>query len=128
MEAFEFPFKTLVNHDGSFNLFAMYLTTEELWFPEWEYGGPFWDSFLQYEKFSCDNYIKNFKTPMLVIHGEQDYRLDYSQGLMVFTALRRRGVPAQLVVFPDEGHFVLKPQNSLFWHRTIFRWLKQYLQ
>lgn len=127
MEAFDYPFKTLVNHDGSFNLYAMYLTTEELWFPEWEYGGPFWLSHEQYAKFTCDNYIKNFKTPMLVIHGERDYRLDFSQGLMIFTALRRMNVPAKLVLFPDEGHFVLKPQNSLFWHQTIFGWLAQYL-
>jgi len=126
-DAFQYPFKTLVCHDGSFNLFAMYLTTEELWFPEWEYGGPFWNSFEQYKEFSCDNYIKNFKTPMLVIHGEQDYRLDFGQGLMVFTALRRMGVPAKLVLFPDEGHFVQKPQNSRFWHQTIFDWLANYL-
>jgi dipeptidyl aminopeptidase/acylaminoacyl peptidase len=106
----------------------MYLTTEELWFPEWEYGGPFWNNAEQYQKFSCDNYIKNFKTPMLVIHGEQDYRLDYGQGLMVFTALRRMNVPAKLVVFPDEDHFVQKPQNSRFWHQTIFEWLANYLK
>jgi len=128
MEAFQYSFKTLVCHDGSFNLFAMYLSTEELWFPEWEYGGPFWDSFQQYEQFSCDNYIKNFKTPMLVIHGEKDYRLDFGQGLMVFTALRRMGVPAKLVLFPDEGHFILKPQNSRFWHQTIFDWLGEHLK
>ncbi|PIS31176.1 MAG: S9 family peptidase [Candidatus Marinimicrobia bacterium CG08_land_8_20_14_0_20_45_22] len=128
MDDFKYPFKTLVNHDGSFNLYAMYLTTEELWFPEWEYGGVFWNSPEQYEKYSCDNYIKNFKTPMLVIHGEKDYRLDFSQGLMVFTSLRRMGVPAKLVLFPDEGHWVLKPHNSRFWHQTVFEWLKSYLQ
>jgi len=127
-DAFRYPFKTLVCHDGSFNLFAMYLTTEELWFPEWEYGGPFWNNNEQYVKFTCNNHIKNFRTPMLVIHGERDYRLDFSQGLMVFTALRRMNVPAKLVLFPDEGHFVLKPQNSRFWHQTIFDWLKIYLQ
>lgn len=127
-DAFQYPFKTLVCHDGSFNLFAMYLTTEELWFPEWEYGGPFWNNNEQYVKFTCNNHIKNFRTPMLVIHGERDYRLDFSQGLMVFTALRRMNVPAKLVLFPDEGHFVLKPQNSRFWHQTIFDWLKAYLQ
>jgi len=128
MDDFKYPFKTLVNHDGSFNLYAMYLTTEELWFPEWEYGGAFWNSPEQYEKYSCDNYIGNFKTPMLVIHGEKDYRLDFSQGLMVFTALRKLGVPAKLVLFPDEGHWVLKPHNSRFWHQTVFDWLKTYLQ
>jgi dipeptidyl aminopeptidase/acylaminoacyl peptidase len=128
MEDFQYPFQTLVNHDGSFNLFAMYLTTEELWFPEWEYGGPYWNNYEQYSKYSCDNFITNFKTPMLIIHGEQDFRLDFSQGLMVFTALRRRNVPAKIVLFPDEGHFVLKPQNSRFWHQTIFDWLGKYLQ
>ena len=128
MEAFSYPFKTLVNHDGSFNLYAMYLTTEELWFPEWEYGGVFWENRDQYEKFSCDNYIINFKTPMLIIHGEKDYRLDPSQGIMAFTALRRLNIPAKLVLFPDEGHFVLQPQNSRFWHQTIFSWLEKYLR
>ena len=128
MEAFSYPFKTLVNHDGSFNLSAMYLTTEELWFPEWEYGGVFWENREQYEKFSCDNYIINFKTPMLIIHGEKDYRLDPSQGIMAFTALRRLNIPAKLVLFPDEGHFVLQPQNSRFWHQTIFSWLEKYLR
>jgi len=128
MDAFSYPFKTLVNHDGSFNLYAMYLTTEELWFPEWEYGGVFWENRDQYEKFSCDNYIAHFKTPMLIIHGEKDYRLDPSQGIMVFTALRRLNIPAKIVLFPDEGHFVLRPQNSRFWHQTIFDWLEQYLR
>jgi len=128
MDDFKYPFKTLVNHDGSFNLYAMYLTTEELWFPDWEYGGVFWESPEQYKKYSCDNYIQNFKTPMLVVHGEKDYRLDFSQGLMVFTALRKMGVPAKLVIFPDEGHWVLKPHNSRFWHQTVFEWLKTYLQ
>ena len=128
MDAFEYPFKTLVNHDGTFNLYAKLLTTEELWFPEWEFGGPYWENKEQYEKWSPHNFVQNFKTPMLVIHGEKDYRLDFGEGLMTFTALRRVGVPAKLVIFPDEGHFVLKPQNSRFWHQTIFDWLDSYIK
>ncbi len=128
MQAFAYPFRTLICHDGSFNIYSKMLTTEELWFPEWEFGGPFWENPTYYEKFSPHKFVKNFKTPMLVIHGEKDYRLDPAEGLQVFTALRRQGVPARLVLFPDEGHWVLKPQNSLFWHKTVFDWLQQYLK
>jgi len=128
MDAFAYPFRTLVNHDGSFNLYAKMLTTEELWFPEWEFDGPYWENDSYYAKFSPHNFVKNFKTPMLVIHGERDYRLDFGEALMVFTALRRVDVPAKLVLFPDEGHWVQKPQNSRFWHDTIFEWLAEYLQ
>lgn len=128
MDAFKYPFKTLVNHDGSFNLYSMYLTTEELWFPEKEFGGPFWENDEIYKKFSPHNFIDNFKTPMLIIHGEKDYRLDYSEGLMPFTALRKKGVDAKLLIFPDEDHWVQKPQNSRFWHKTIFDWLDKYLK
>jgi dipeptidyl aminopeptidase/acylaminoacyl peptidase len=128
MEAFKYPFKTLINHDGSFNLYSMYLTTEELWFPEKEFGGPFWENGAIYEKYSPHNYIDNFKTPMLLIHGEQDFRLDFAESLMPFTALRKKGVDAKLVLFPDEDHWVQKPQNSRFWHETIFDWLDKYLK
>ena len=128
MDDFAYPFQTLINHDGSFNLYAEYLTTEELWFPEWENDGPYWEDDEFYRKWSPHQFVKNFKTPMLVIHGEQDMRLDFSEGLMVFTALRRVGVPAKLVLFPDEGHWVLKPQNSRFWHETVFDWLARYLK
>lgn len=128
MDDFAYPFKTLICHDGSFNIYAKMLTTEELWFPEWEFGGPFWENPTYYEKFSPHKFVKYFKTPMLVIHGEKDYRLDPAEGIQVFTALRRKGIPAKLVLFPDEGHWVQKPQNSLFWHQTVFDWLRQYLQ
>jgi dipeptidyl aminopeptidase/acylaminoacyl peptidase len=128
MAAFAVPFKTLINHDGTFNLYSMYLSTEELWFPEWEFNGPYWEDETQYQKWSPHNYVQNFKTPMLIIHGEQDYRLSYAEGLMAFTALRRKGIPAKLVIFPDETHFVQKPQNSRFWHQTIFEWLASYLK
>jgi dipeptidyl aminopeptidase/acylaminoacyl peptidase len=128
MAAFAVPFKTLVNHDGTFNLYSMYLSTEELWFPEWEFNGPYWEDETNYQKWSPHNYVQNFNTPMLIIHGEQDYRLSYTEGLMSFTALRRKGIPAKLVIFPDETHFVQKPQNSRFWHQTIFEWLAGYLK
>jgi len=128
MDEFKYPFKCLVNHDGTFNLYAKLLTTEELWFPEWEFGGSYWENKEQYEKWSPHNFVQNFKTPMLVIHGEKDYRLDFGEGLMTFTALRRVGVPAKLVIFPDEGHWVQKPQNSRFWHKTVFEWLDKYIK
>ncbi len=128
MDEFKYPFKTLVNHDGSFNLYSMYLTTEELWFPEKEFGGPYWKNREQYEKFSPHNYVDNFNTPMLVIHGENDFRLAYTESLMPFTALRKKGIDAKLLIFPDEDHFVQKPQNSRFWHQTIFDWLDKYIK
>ena len=128
MDAFKYPFKTLINHDGSFNLYSMYLTTEELWFPEKEFGGEFWNNEEDYQKFSPHNFINNFKTPMLLIHGEQDFRLDFAESLMPFTALRKKGIDAKLVLFPDEDHWVQKPQNSRFWHKTIFEWLEDYLK
>lgn len=128
MDQFPYPFKTLINHDGTFNIYSKYLTTEELWFPEWEFGGPYWELDKYYEKFSPHRFVENFTTPMLIIHGEKDYRLDFSEGLMPFTALRRQGIEAKLVLFPDEGHWVLKPQNSRFWHETVFDWLAAYLK
>jgi len=128
MDSFKYPFKTLVNHDGSFNLYAKYLTTDELWFPEKELGGPFWENEADYIKFSPHNYIKNFNTPMLLIHGEQDFRLDFAESLMPFTALRKKGIDAKLILFPDEDHWVQKPQNSRFWHKSIFEWLDSYIK
>ena len=128
IDEFKYPFKCLVNHDGTFNLYTDYLTTEELWFPEWEFDGVYWENNKYYDKWSPHNYVRNFKTPMLVIHGEKDYRLDFGEGLMAFTALRRVGVPAKLVIFPDEGHWVQKPQNSRFWHKTVFEWLDKYIK
>ena len=127
MDEFKYPFKTLVNHDGAFNLYSKYLTTEELWFPEWEFDGPFWENNKYYKKFSPHNYVEKFETPMLIIHGEKDFRLDFGEGLMPFTALRRKGIPAKLVLFPEEGHWVQKPKNSEFWHQTIFDWLAKYI-
>ncbi|UCG50892.1 MAG: S9 family peptidase [Candidatus Latescibacterota bacterium] len=121
-------FKCLINHDGVYNLTSMYGTTEELWFPEWEFGGAPWEGAEDYAKFSPHMYAKNFKTPMLVIHGGRDYRVDPSEGFQVFTAHRRQGVPAKFLYFPDEGHFVLKPLNSELWHNTIYDWLAEWLE
>jgi dipeptidyl aminopeptidase/acylaminoacyl peptidase len=123
-------FKALVSHAGPFNLENMYAATEELWFPEWEYGGPFWKSeamATQYRKFSPHLFAGNFKTPTLVIHGELDYRVPYTEGLSMFTALRRQGVDARIVVYPDEGHWILKPQNSQLWYKEFHGWLGKHL-
>ena len=121
-------FKCLVSHAGVFDLASMYGSTEELWFPEWEFKGTPWTNPEMYKKWSPSSYVKNFKTPMLVIHGQLDYRVDVSQGFQMFTALQRMGVPSKMLYFPDEGHFVLKPQNSKLWWNTIFDWLEKYLK
>ncbi len=121
-------FKCLVNHDGGFDEFTNYFTTEELWFPEWEYRGTPWEKPELYDKFSPSRYVANWKTPTLVIHGAKDYRLVDTEGIATFTALQRRGIPSQLVYFPDENHWVLKPKNSILWHETILAWLERWLK
>jgi dipeptidyl aminopeptidase/acylaminoacyl peptidase len=121
-------FKTLVTHAGVYNLTSMYGVTEELWFPEWEFKGTPWDSPELYEKWSPHRFAKNFKTPTLVTHGEIDYRVPVGEGLQLFTALRRQGVESKLVVFPDEGHWILKPANSQFWYTTVLEWLDAHLK
>jgi dipeptidyl aminopeptidase/acylaminoacyl peptidase len=120
-------FKTLISHDGVYNFDSMYTTTDELWFDEWEHGGTPWEKPEEYMKFSPHRYAKNFKTPMLLIHGDQDFRCPVSEGLQLFTALQRLGIEAKMVNFPDEGHWVLKPANSEFWHREVFAWLKAHV-
>ena len=120
-------FKALVSHAGIFNLESMYGATEELWFPEVEFGGTPWDNPELYEKWSPHRFVKNFATPTLVSHGELDFRVPYGEGLQLFTALQRRGVPSKLLFFPDEGHWVLKPQNSKLWYQTVGDWLDQWL-
>jgi dipeptidyl aminopeptidase/acylaminoacyl peptidase len=123
-------FKALVSHAGPFNLENMYAATEELWFAEWEYGGPFWNPTAmaeQYRKFSPHLYAKNFKTPTLVINGELDYRVPYTEGLSMFTSLRRQGVEARILVFPDEGHWILKPQNSQLWYKEFHAWIGKHV-
>ncbi len=121
-------FKTLVNHDGLFNMESFYGSTEELWFPEWEFGGTPWQNRELYRKWSPHLFADNLKTPMLVIHGQLDYRVDVSQGFEVFTALRRKGIPSRFVYFPDEGHWVLKPRNRRLWWTEVLGWLEQYLK
>ncbi len=121
-------FKALVSHAGVYNLESMYGVTEEMWFPEWEFGGPPWENEEIYARLSPHKYVKNFATPTLVSHGEIDFRVPIDQGLQLFTALQRRGVPSRLLYFPDEGHWVLKPQNSKVWHETVLAWLDQWLK
>lgn len=119
-------FKCLVSHDGLFNAVAAYGATEELWFNEWEYKGTPWDNPATYAKWSPDQFAKNFKTPTLVVHGQLDYRLDVSQGFALFTTLQRLGVPSEMLYFPDEGHWVLKPQNSELWNKTLSDWVDRW--
>lgn len=120
-------FKCLVNHAGIFDLRAMAFETEELWFDEWDHGGPWWQR-SDAEKWNPVNHVTKWKTPMLVIHGEKDFRIPYSQGLATFTALQRQGIDSRLLIFPDENHWILKPQNSIQWHRTVFDWVGKYLK
>ena len=119
-------FKCLVNHDGVFDNRGMAYATEELWFTEWENGGTYYDAPAKYEQFNPVNFVKNWKTPMLVVQGDLDFRIPTAQGLGTFTALQRRGIPSKLLVFPDENHWVLKPANSLLWHHTVLDWLNTY--
>lgn len=121
-------FKCLVQHDGVFDARAMAYETEELWFDEWEHGGPYFAVPQEYEKWNPVHHVDKWQTPMLVITGEKDFRIPYTQGLAAFTALQRRGVPSELLVFPDENHWVLKGANSVQWHRTVFDWMKRYLK
>ena len=123
-----FRFKVLVSHDGVYNLTSMYGATEELWFTDWEFKGTPWTNPAMYDRWSPHRFVNNFKTPMLIIHGELDYRVPFGEGLQLFTALQRKGVDSKLLVFPDEGHWVLKPQNSNLWFNTVLGWLDKYLQ
>ena len=119
-------FKALVSHDGTFETVSAALETEELWFPKWEFKGWPWDSDL-YEKWNPMRSAANFKTPTLVVTGERDYRVPFGQGLQFFTALQVQGVPSKLLMFPDEGHWVLKPGNSALWHNVVMDWLHRWL-
>jgi dipeptidyl aminopeptidase/acylaminoacyl peptidase len=119
-------FKCLVSHDGMFNAESAWGTTEELWFNDWEFKGTPYDNRASYEKWSPHQYAKNFKTPTLVIHGQRDYRLDVSEGLQLFTTLQMEGVPSEMLYFPDEGHWVLKPQNSELWYKSVNDWVDRW--
>ncbi len=119
-------FKCLVSHDGMFNSESAWGTTEELWFNEWEFRGTPWTNRPLYEKWSPHRYAAAFKTPMLVVHGQKDYRLDVSEGFQLFTTLQRLKVPSKMLYFPDEGHWVLKPQNSQLWWKTVSEWVDEW--
>ena len=119
-------FRCLVSHDGNLDEHSAYYMTEELWFPEWEHGGPPYEDPSGYEKHNPMSLVKGWKTPMLVIHGEKDFRVVYTQGLATYTALQRKGIPSKLLVFPDENHWVLKPHNSILWHETVLAWLAEW--
>ena len=121
-------FKAMVSHDGVFDARSEAASTEELWFPMWEFKGMPWDNPEMYERWSPSNFVKEFKTPTLVIHGEEDYRVPLDQGLQLFTALQMQKVPSKLIVFPDEGHWVLKPQNSLLWYRQVLDWIAEWVR
>ena len=119
-------FKCIVSHDGMFNTYSAWGTTEELWFNDWEFKGTPYTNPEMYEKWNPRNYAKNFKTPTLVIHSQLDYRLDVSEGFQLFTTLQTMGVPSKMLYFPDEGHWVLKPQNSQLWWKTVNDWVDQW--
>ena len=122
-------FKVAVTHDGVFNAGSMSLVTEELWFPEWEFGGPATSAAARanFQKWSPHRFADRIKTPTLVITNELDYRVPVDQGIQLFTALRRHGVPSEMLIFPDEGHWVLKALNSRAWHEAVFGWIKKYI-
>jgi dipeptidyl aminopeptidase/acylaminoacyl peptidase len=121
-------FRCLVNHDGNLDERMAYFDTEELWFPEWDHLGTPWENPESYEEQNPLRFVGRWKTPMLVIHGEQDFRIPVTQGLATFNVLQRRGIPSKLLYFPDENHWVLKPHNSILWHETVLGWLDQWLK
>ncbi len=121
-------FKCLVTHDGNLDERMAYFDTEELWFPEWDHIGTPWTNPEGYEKQNPINFVKNWKTPMLVVHGALDFRVVETQGISTFTAAQRLGIPSKLLYFPDENHWVLKPHNSILWHETVLDWLNQWLK
>jgi dipeptidyl aminopeptidase/acylaminoacyl peptidase len=126
LEGHTMRFKCLVSHDGMFNTESAWGTTEELWFNEWEFKGTPWTNREMYRKWSPHLSATNFKTPLLVVHGQLDYRLDVSEGFQLFTTLQRLRIPSKMLYFPDEGHWVLKPQNSRLWYQTVNGWVDEW--
>ena len=125
-------FKTFIAHDGIFDFRSMYGTTEEIWFPNWDYGGPYWDknnaaAQKSYKEFSPSNYVANWDTPILIFHGEKDFRVPLEQGLQAFQAAQLQGIKSRLIVMQDENHWVLHPQNALVWQHEFYKWLKETL-
>ncbi|MBV8144963.1 MAG: S9 family peptidase [Gammaproteobacteria bacterium] len=121
-------FRCIVDHDGVFDQRMMYYSTEELWFPEWEFDGPYYQNPQGYERFNPVELVSKWRTPILVIHGEQDFRVPYTQGLGAFTAAQRRGIESRLLVYPDENHWVLKTADSELWYHTVLSWLDAHLK
>ncbi len=119
-------FKALVSHAGVYDLRSEFGATEELWFPLWEFSGTPWDNPDTYSKWSPSYFVKDFHTPTLVIHGELDFRVPYTQGLQLYTALQLQKVPSKLLLYPDEGHWVLKPQNTVLWYNTFLEWVGEW--
>ncbi|MDX3773033.1 S9 family peptidase [Chromatiaceae bacterium AAb-1] len=119
-------FKCLVNHAGLYDMPSFYGSTEELWFPEFDLGGPAWQQGSDYQKFNPAAHADKWQTPMLVIHGLKDYRVPYAQGLGAFTNLQRKGIDSRLVIFPDENHWILNPDNRIRWYNEVFQWLDKY--
>jgi dipeptidyl aminopeptidase/acylaminoacyl peptidase len=123
-------FKTFISHCGLFNLESWYLTTEELFFANWDNKGPFWlsENKAYYEKNSPHKFVQNWNTPIMVIHGEQDFRVPLEQGLQAFQAAKIRGLDAKLLLVKNEGHWVSQPQNAVIWHTEFYKWLEKYLK
>ena len=121
-------FRCIVNHDGVFDQRFQYYSTEELWFEEWEHGAPQYENPDAYETFNPLKFVAKWHTPMLIVHGEQDFRIPYAQGIAAFTALQRRGIDSRLLLFPDENHWVLHPANSIQWYQTVLGWLDAHLK
>lgn len=125
-------FAAFIAHAGIFNTEAQYLETEEMWFADWDLGGPFWAKDNEAAQRSYANsphkFVDKWDTPILITHGEYDFRILASQGMMAFNAARLRGIPAEMLIFPDENHWILKPQNAIMWQRVFFRWLNRWLK
>lgn len=119
-------FRALVSHAGVYDLKSMGAETEELWFVKWEFGGMPWERPDVFEKWSPSNHVAKFKTPTLVIHGEVDYRVPVGQGMQLFTGLQLQKVPSKMLLFPDEGHWILKPQNSMLWYNSVIEWVSEF--
>ncbi|MND93467.1 Prolyl tripeptidyl peptidase precursor [compost metagenome] len=121
-------FKAFISHCGVFDLESMYGTTEETWFPNFDLGGPYWKNPDSYQKFSPHKFVQNWDTPILVIHNEKDFRVPLGQGMEAFSAAQLQNIPSRFLYFPDEGHWITKPQNSILWNRIFFDWLDKYLK
>jgi len=121
------PFRCFISHAGIFDRERFFYQTDELWFAEWEGGGLPWQNPQGHKRHNPSDLVKKWQTPTLLIHGEKDFRVPYTQGLSAFTALQRKGIPSKLLIFPDEGHWILQPHNALLWYRTVLSWLDQWL-